>query len=311
MKINNQKIIKVGILVAYDWKLLKNSIPRLYESSEIICLALDKNRISWACNKFDFNEDEFYSWVKLIDVNNKIKIYEDEFSISELNARENCNRQRLMLSEFMGEGGWHIQVDADEYFLDFDGFVKYLKNFNSNPKPTDRHVNITVNFIPLFKKLRNGYLYVEFGNKNHERIPLATNYPEFIRARHNGHFNHITNFIIIHETWARGEEELRYKIKNWGHSAEELEKHNVVISYLKLWKSLDEYNYSYISNFHPVKANVWSQLNFGKGKNINEFIDNLKNINKIKIPPLKLFYLNNRNIARIRFYYKKIYAKKN
>ncbi len=32
------------------------------------------------------------------------------------------------------EGGWHIQIDADEYFLDFKGFVDFLIKLNDNPK---------------------------------------------------------------------------------------------------------------------------------------------------------------------------------
>ncbi len=299
-------LIKVGILVSYDWELLKNSIPRIYEAADIICLSLDVNRISWSCNKYEFDDNAFHSWVKSIDKKNKIKIYEDAFSIPSLNARANCNRQRLMLSEFMGKGGWHIQLDADEYFLDFDGFVKYLIKYNPNPKPTDKPINICVNFIPLFKKLKNGYLYVDFNKNNIETIPLATNHPEFIRARQNGHFNHITNFVIIHETWARNEDELIYKISNWGHSSEELEKKAFVDSYLKLWKAIDERNYVYISNFHPAKSFIWPKLKFGKGENINEFIGNLRKDNLYYFSPLRLFYLNNRNIARVRFYLNKI-----
>jgi hypothetical protein len=28
-------------------------------------------------------------------------------------------RERNMLAKYMGEGGWHVQIDADEYFADF------------------------------------------------------------------------------------------------------------------------------------------------------------------------------------------------
>jgi hypothetical protein len=305
-------IIKVGLLVAYDWELLKNSIPRIYNSADIICLAIDINRVSWSYNKFKFDNNAFNKWVAEIDVNNKIKIYEDEFSLKNLNARENCNRQRTMLADYMGKGGWHIQLDADEYFIDFNGFVDYLKKYNSNPQPTDKPINICVNFIPLFKKTNDGYLFVDFENNNYERIPLATNCPIFIRARQNGHFNHVTNHFIIHETWARNEVELRYKLSNWGHSAEELKKKDIVESYLKLWNALDSINFKYVYNFHPAVPTTWPKLNFEEGKDINNFIENIKTKKTLNVSALELFYFNSRNIARIRFYFKKLYyVKKN
>jgi hypothetical protein len=35
---------------------------------------------------------------------------------------ENETRERMMIAQRMGEGGWHVQVDSDEYFLDFGTF---------------------------------------------------------------------------------------------------------------------------------------------------------------------------------------------
>lgn len=303
---NGKPLIKVGMLVAYDWELLKNSVPRVYNSADIICLALDSNRISWSCNKFEFDDERFYRWVKENDHKGKIRIYEDSFSLKELNARENCNRQRKMLADYMGKGGWHIQVDADEYFLDFDAFVNYLKAYDPDPQPEKRAVNICVNFIPLFKKVDGGYLFVDFGNGPYETIPLATNRPEFTRARQNGHFNHVTSQFIVHETWARGEEELVFKLTNWGHSAEELEKRNRVEKYLQMWRSLDSGNYSSIRNFHPATPAAWPKLGFCKGENIGRFIENLRKDHRFGISAIRLWYLNNRNIARLRFYFNKI-----
>jgi len=305
----SKAIIKVGMLVSYDWQLLKKSIPRIYQSADIICLALDKNRLTWSCNSFNFDENEFKSWIKSIDTDQKIEIYEDSFCDTNLNARENGNKHRKMLSEFMGEGGWHIQIDADEYFLDFDAFCKYLLKFDANPKLFNKSINICVNFIPLFKQTDNGYLHIDFDDGNYEKIPLATNHPQFIRARQNNHFNHITNFFIVHETWARGEEELSYKLKNWGHSAEELKQKTYTDSYLSLWKSLDEYNYQYLRNFHPAKPKVWPKLKFTKGKDIDELIQNMSSENYYNISGVKLFYFNNRNIARLRFYLDKYFKK--
>ena len=35
---------QVGFLVSYDYELLKNSLPRVYEESDTIILAIDKER---------------------------------------------------------------------------------------------------------------------------------------------------------------------------------------------------------------------------------------------------------------------------
>ena len=55
----NKPKIKVGFCVAYDWELLKNSIPRVYNAADTICLSIDKNRTSWSGKKYDFDESAF------------------------------------------------------------------------------------------------------------------------------------------------------------------------------------------------------------------------------------------------------------
>ena len=66
--------IKVGFCVAYDWLLLKNSIPRIYANADEICLSIDKNRTSWSGKKYDFDEADFRNFITQIDKNNKIKL---------------------------------------------------------------------------------------------------------------------------------------------------------------------------------------------------------------------------------------------
>ena len=50
-------MIKLGYCVAYDWDLLRYSIPKIYEHTDVICLSIDKNRQSWT--------GEFFSWVNI------------------------------------------------------------------------------------------------------------------------------------------------------------------------------------------------------------------------------------------------------
>lgn len=293
------KIIKVGFCVSYDWELLKNSLPRVYAHADSICLAVDKDRKSWSGNKYEFDDAAFYAFVENIDTEKKILLYEDCFSKQELNARENCNRHRTLIAEKLGKGGWHIQIDSDEYFLDFEGFVAELKRIHPNPTGAEKPVNVNVNLIPLIKRINEGYLYVNFTKHIPENAPFATNKPEYLRARNNGHFSILTPFVALHETWARGETELWYKINNWGHAAEELEEKKKREAYFNLWKSLDKYNFEYVRNFHPATPPTWPALAFSPGKNIDEFLRNFK-APQFPLSSIQLMLRNSRNLARLR-----------
>lgn len=291
-------MIKVGFCVSYDWEFLKNSIPRIYKEADIICLAIDKDRHSWKCNPYTFDNDAFYQFVKEIDTQNKIDIYEEDFSLGELNSRENGNRHRMMIAERMGKGGWHIQVDSDEYFLNFSNFVKELKKIHNNPLGDEFPINVCCPIIPLYKKTENGYLIVHFNKRSPEMFPMASNHPNYQRARHNGYFNIYTKNWIVHETWARDKDAMLFKLTNWGHSTEELQQKKYAESYYKLWDSMDEYNFQFIRNFHPVSPSTWFKLKYIKADNLQELIE------KIKIPTFflsswKLNLKNSVNYSRI------------
>jgi len=295
----SSQLIKVGICVAYDWDLLKNSLPRIYENADIICLGLDKDRHAWSCIPYEFDNEAFFSFVQEIDRDKKIIVYEDDFSLERLDKRQNCNRHRMLIAEKMGIGGWHIQIDADEYFLDFHGFTQYLKLLNNNPQPYQKAINICCPFVPLIKKVTGGYLYVNFRDSLPEIIPMATNKPDYQRARQNGHFNHISTFYVIHETWAREDDELWFKINNWGHASEELGAQAKRISYYNLWKSLDNNNYQFIFNFHPALPKAWPVLSFGEGENAGDFIRKFQ-LPKFPLSQFSLALKNSRNIARLK-----------
>ncbi len=281
--------IKVGFCVAYDWELLRNSIPLVYENADVICLSIDKYRKSWSGKKYDFDDTAFQNFVKDIDKNNKIKIYEDGFYSTERSPIENDNFQRNQMAAYMGEGGWHIQIDADEYFIDFNSFVKYLNSFEIKSKA----FNVCVNYISLIKKTPEGYLCTESKNGQYEYMPVATNTPQYFNARRNGHFNVQSTFFVIHETWARNDEELWNKMNSWGHSKDFNKE-----SYYTLWQALDANNAKYIKNFHPIEAPVWQSLQHVEAKNISDVM-NYFDQHLPKINALKLFIKNSRFIQRI------------
>jgi len=270
---STQPIIKTGFCVAYDWRLLENSLPPVYQRSDLICLAIDKHRRSWSGNPFEFDEKEFYRWVKANDPDNKIVIYEDDFSRPELTARENCNRHRMMIAQRMGEGGWHVQIDCDEYFVDFNGFAQFLRALNPNPTGHEKPFNVHVFLYDLFKRVDDGYLFAYPKASRPFSAPFATTKPEYIRARHNGHFNRISPFYVVHETWARNADELRFKLSNWGHAAEEFKKADVRESYIKLWSAIDSHNYKYLVDFHFAVPHGWERLGFVKASSVKEFME--------------------------------------
>jgi len=290
------KIIKVGFCVAYDWELLKKSVPRIYDHADIICLSLDKNRKSWSGNTFVFDSQAFYAWVHAIDKNEKITILEEDFYQEGLQPIQNDNHQRKAMAAFLGKGGWHIQIDSDEYFFDFSSFKNYLLAINSNPTGEEKAINICCNWISLFKQTKTGFLFVHNRPDEYETMPFATNVPEYLNARHNSHFNHISPFFVLHETWARGEDQLWEKINSWGHDKDFLSKE----SYFSLWKCLDEYNYNYVKNIHPLKSTVWQALEYVPRIEVDEVIDWLKKSGLLKLNWLSLRIQNNRIVQGLR-----------
>lgn len=244
--------VKVSFCVAYDWYLLEYSLRSIYDFADKICLSIDKDRISWSGKPFSFDEDGFINMVEKIDVNKKVFIYEEKFYMPELTPMQNEIRQRNMMTESYGEvEGWYVQLDADEYFLDFKGFVSFLKRFKSN-----RKVNICCPLLNLYKQIPQGMLWIK--PNTFEQIhfaPIATRYPVYEHGRLNGFFNILTEFSILHQSWARDEAEIWEKLSNWGHSTDfDVEK------YFLHWKKVNKDNYKRYINFHFLYPKTWPAL---------------------------------------------------
>ena len=279
----NDVKIKVGMLVSFDYQYIYHSLPRIYEHSDSITLAVDHEYRTWAGIPFTI-EDGFWNWIREIDVDNKIVIYRDDFFDSKLDALANDSRERNMLAKKMGSGGWIVQIDSDEYFPDFKQFVDFLKEHSYWTKPDAKPIDIGAFLIPLFRQTDVGFLYI---NDSFETVVLATNKPEYQRARRSDHFIRYTPFYLFHQTWARGEEDIWFKLNSWGHMTD----FNIK-SYFNLWKASDKNNYKFIKDFHPLYKGVWKELKFGTGKEINEFIKNYTSNYSLKVP--NKYYLRKR-----------------
>jgi hypothetical protein len=121
-------MIKLGFCVAYDWPLLRHALMQVYDQADRICLSIDKDRISWSGHRYEWHEHEFRSMIREIDKSSKILIVEEDYHLLTLTPMQNEVRQRNKIADHLGAGGWHIQLDCDEYFHNFSGFVSYLRS---------------------------------------------------------------------------------------------------------------------------------------------------------------------------------------
>ena len=199
--------------------------------------------------------------LKAIDIDNKIEIYKDNFYVPSLTEIEMDTRERYLLSQKMGIGNWLIQVDSDEYFFDFEKFVKDLRKYDhylDNPKK--KKIQIAAFWIILYKYTDNGILYVDL----HIKAVFATNYPNYTCARRTKARVIYTNNIVLHESLSRTEEELRFKLENWGH------KRQVNPHFLDKWINVNEKNYDQFRNFYSIEPERWKRLNYFPSKNLKE-----------------------------------------
>lgn len=261
------KKIQVGFLVSYDYELLKNAIPLVYKLADTIFLAVDIDRKTWNGSPITI-DDSFFNWIKTFDTENKIVIYEDNFCKPELTTMQCEVRERKMMAEKMGIGNWIIQLDADEYFINFERFVKFLKSKDAYLTNPEKHkIQIQPFHVSLYKKTENGYLYVNEATKT----VVATNYPDYKIGRKTHGKVIYFNALILHESISRDREDLITKLTNWGHN-EEVD----VDGFMKKWDAVNESNYKDMQDFFFLEPEKWKHLDFVKGSNFTELFENFK-----------------------------------
>lgn len=274
------KKIQTGFLVSYDYEKLKKSIPPVYKQSDEIYLAIDQEQRTWTGNRFEISED-FFLWLDAFDVDKKIKIYRDNFYLPELNSIQNDTRERTLLGEKMGIGNWIIQVDADEIFIDFESFVKNLRKYDHFLDNPEKHkVQFSGFLINIYKYLDEGLLYVNDATK----FMVATNYPNYKNARNSKEQVIYLPHYALHETLSRTEEELMFKISNWGH------QHEINDTFLTKWRSANKDNYKELFDLFYLDPHIWKSLEYFPSQNLDEikaFIAENPNLEKSKFWLLK------------------------
>jgi hypothetical protein len=287
----NREIIKVGFCVAYDWYLLKYSLPLIYEHADRICLSVDNERRSWSGVPYSWDEEGFRALIAEIDHKNKIEILEENYHLSELAPMANEVRQRNMIAEYFGPGGWHVQLDTDEFFLNFKGFIDHLQTIT-----TSRPVNVVCPWITLYKQTKEGFFYVQPGRFNKiEFMQIATRLPAYEYGRRNGNFNIFTDFAILHLSWARSEEEIWEKINNWGHRDD-----FDIASYFEKWKNLSVSNYQEYADFHYRIPQCWPTIGFIGAEDLESLIEVGGKEVKLPIGSNDIRFKNNIWLSRLR-----------
>lgn len=299
-------MIKVGSLVSYDYELLFNSLPTVYDESDKIFLAVDQDRRTWSGNKFSL-PDTFFEKIKALDVENKIEFFIDDFYIPSLSAIENEIRERNMLLKKMGKG-WLIQLDSDEYLYNFKLIAeklrskKYLTKFH-------RFFPVTLSgyWIILFKKNKEGFFQIA----DRTEFNFITNYPKYTGARKNTNFININiGNLVFHQAYARDENEIYEKINNWGHKDDfDTDK------FFDFWKKISIENYKTIKNFHPQVPELWSHLEYVEATSVKQFIANHKVDEQLNFNQLNEIYVFKKNcmmsyrrkIKRIKNILKRLY----
>ncbi len=255
------KKIHVGFLLSYDYENLKKAIPPVYDAADAIFIAEDHKHRTWSGQRFKV-DPSFYEWLEDFDTAGKIQLYNDNFYIPKLSAIENDTRERTLLSERMGVGNWLVQVDADEYFIDFEGFVGSLRKYDrflDHPEKTP--VQIAGFLINMYKYTEDGLLYVD----NPTKVLLATNYPRYTFARQNRKRIIYTDNLLLHECISRSEEDLMTKLTNWGHS-----KDFDIGQYVEKWRSVNKDNYREMQDFFYLQPEGWKSLDYINTKDLEE-----------------------------------------
>ncbi|HAP96362.1 hypothetical protein [Epilithonimonas hominis] len=158
---DKKNVIKAGYLISYDYAYIFNSLKLIYDHLDSIIISYDADNKTWAGNDILIPES-FFTEIKAIDIHNKIAFYKDQFYIPNREPMELETRQRNMMAEKMGNGGWHIQIDSDEYAYDFGTTAKFLRKnrfLTKNPKKTP--IIFLVNLIVLFKNNKDGYYVIQ------------------------------------------------------------------------------------------------------------------------------------------------------
>jgi hypothetical protein len=268
-------MIIVGFLVAYDYPLLQYSIPLVYAEANRIVLSVDAEWKTWSGRPFSIAK-YFLDWLSEIDTDHKIVWEKGNYADINKNPLDNETQQRNDMFRNHPGYDWYIQLDADEYFIHFKQFVEYLNTIDDK-----QQVNVSVCLKTIYKQIANTFFQV--GGKM-ETVGVATNHPSYTKGRFVEKCKEIkTSYVLLHQSWGRSENDVRHKLRNWGHR-DDLNPE----MFLQVWKRCNKFTYVLYRYFHPLHAPIWPYLEQVKAESISALIDHYRHHPLIEkpVPPL-------------------------
>lgn len=273
-------VLSVGFLFAYDGSYLRQSLPAIYTYSDHILICMDSQCVTLTGNRYE-EDTAILEWLSLFDSEKKIRWVKEPFFQDGLSPQQVVMRMRNEMLRQMPESDWYIQLDTDEYFLDFGGFRQWLEQTGKRPVPT----LVQVAWKTMFKQVGKGFLMIG-GRK--ECIGVAINIPENTGERqHEQAAREEAPFTLLHQSWARSEHEIRQKIANWSHARDFDGK-----AFFRTWQQCGSGNYRFYRNFHPIYGPNWEYLEWVEAAGINELLSHYR-VHPPRYepaPPLPLWY---------------------
>jgi hypothetical protein len=228
--------------IAYDYKYAIASILSYYEIADEIILAIDKDRISWANKKYDFDMQDFLLKINQIDCHDKIQIFEDNFHLYE--PIHNDTYERNCISMKCKKENYIVGIDSDEILLNPQEFYDWMDI--NNPKE-----DVCCYWYSVYKAFESKYL-ITLPN---ETTVIGTNLRNtFRKCRFTLLKNIQSPLKILHFSWGRKRNEIEQKLQNWSHTQDfDIKK------YLETWDSVSLSNYKEKVNLHPLNLKQWWQ----------------------------------------------------
>jgi len=229
--------------IAYDYRYSFATVLSYYEIADEIILAIDKDRISWSRHLYDFNSDIFFEKINSIDIDKKIKIFEENFHIYEKPIK-NDTYERNLISDVCKKGNYIIGIDSDEILLNPKEFIDWI-NFS---KP---EIDISCHWLCVYKTFKDRLLITLPNETAIIGTNLRNSYKK-CRTTNSSLTSILSPLKVLHFSWGRKRNEIEQKLFNWGHSEDFDTK-----SFLNIWDSVNLNNYKTKINLHPLKIKNW------------------------------------------------------
>ena len=84
--------------------------------------------------------------------------------------------------------------------------------------------------------------------------------------------------MVLHESVARSEEQLKFKLENWSHNVD------VNKDFLNKWIAVNENNYQEMTDFYYIEPERWKKLSYFPTNKIQEIKNIVANSKSLQIP---------------------------